>query len=627
MPGLDLLLPLPVSGVRLSRMALPGAALALWIAVLCAVLVLLGAGDPALITLRALAGVGFGATAVRGAYRVQPDWSLHPRRRRSVQCPAQAGSMVRGFDTTLLPVGSAAARTVPGVCAWDAAARAGWFFCGVCSCADVFETEVTLYDSLMPQAASTDAERFLGSPRWAHMTEWMSTSEIGEARPEWRLRCSQRYQRQPGEYPQVGTPLLLVSWEQAESIEPYDDRPFDEIVGLWMPVVGTEYEPPRKNQERSGTIYKADFELVPEPGNPYDHTALAVDLNGVRIGYLGASYAAHHHWRVRALNVLGHRVVVPGFYRSTFSPIAERDCLEAFALRPTTQMYDGILEDQEEQASRINELWAALSNETRERIACGGFHLTDETAGEVLKLQERFPDIGLPTLPYADAMPRSIQLMLRNARHEQAESKWRKARELDAKALDLVRGGSSVRNASREIAISETRIRKAMKEAGVTALRKHADESRDQTVVLLAEKGLSLSAISAEAGLSVRAVSAALRRRDVPTRGVSGVNEWSRASMLQRVSDCADALKLQGQGNTREEIAKQMGVSVHTVKKRLSDGHFFDNPANNPQRLDLARRVREQSLKQSECSGFGEQRALTDGNVLDLIHAGWMHRA
>ncbi|MBF4994409.1 hypothetical protein ITX31_09825 [Arthrobacter gandavensis] len=103
MPGLDMLLPLPASVVRLSRMALPAAALALWTAVVCAMLFLLGAGDPSLITLGALAGVGFGASSVRGAYRVQPDWSIPPKDTPFGPMPsAQAGSMIRGFDTTLL---------------------------------------------------------------------------------------------------------------------------------------------------------------------------------------------------------------------------------------------------------------------------------------------------------------------------------------------------------------------------------------------------------------------------------------------------------------------------------------------------------------------------------------------
>ena len=102
-PSLDLLLPLSPATVRLSRTMLPAAALALWSAAFCAVLVLLGAGSPALIALGAVAGVGFGASAVRGAYRVQPDWTIPPTDTVFGPIPsAQAGSMIRGVDTTLL---------------------------------------------------------------------------------------------------------------------------------------------------------------------------------------------------------------------------------------------------------------------------------------------------------------------------------------------------------------------------------------------------------------------------------------------------------------------------------------------------------------------------------------------
>ncbi|WP_418002333.1 hypothetical protein ACNO8X_19500 [Mycobacterium sp. PDNC021] len=33
-------------------------------------------------------------------------------------------------------------------------------------------------------------------------------------------------------------------------------------------------------------------EVVPEPGNPHDHTALALDVDGVRVGYLPAAFSA-----------------------------------------------------------------------------------------------------------------------------------------------------------------------------------------------------------------------------------------------------------------------------------------------------------------------------------------------
>lgn len=102
-PGLDRLLPLSPGTVRLSRLALPGLAMALWTAVFCAALVLLGAGSTMLIVLGALAGVGLGASAVRGAYRPQADWSAPPIETPFGPLPsAQAGTMFQGADTALV---------------------------------------------------------------------------------------------------------------------------------------------------------------------------------------------------------------------------------------------------------------------------------------------------------------------------------------------------------------------------------------------------------------------------------------------------------------------------------------------------------------------------------------------
>ncbi|MBP3036519.1 hypothetical protein J2M53_09680 [Arthrobacter sp. zg-ZUI100] len=102
-PGLDVLLPVSASLVRLSRMTLPATLMAVWAAVFLAVLVLLGAGSPELIALGALAGVGFGASAVRGAYRPDPDWTAPPTETVFGPVPsAQTGAMIRGLDTTLL---------------------------------------------------------------------------------------------------------------------------------------------------------------------------------------------------------------------------------------------------------------------------------------------------------------------------------------------------------------------------------------------------------------------------------------------------------------------------------------------------------------------------------------------
>jgi len=53
-------------------------------------------------------------------------------------------------------------------------------------------------------------------------------------------------------------------------------------------------------------------ELVPESANPYDGNALAVDLNGARIGYFSAGDAAQRQPGIRAANDVGYHVLADG---------------------------------------------------------------------------------------------------------------------------------------------------------------------------------------------------------------------------------------------------------------------------------------------------------------------------
>ncbi|CAM3175316.1 hypothetical protein PSET11_00788 [Arthrobacter ulcerisalmonis] len=111
LPELDALLPLSPARVRASRMLMPAAALALWMAALTSVLALLGAGGPLLPVLGALAGVGMGAGTLRGATRPAADWTLPPVDTPMGPVPrTQLASLMRGLDATvlsLLPTGLA----------------------------------------------------------------------------------------------------------------------------------------------------------------------------------------------------------------------------------------------------------------------------------------------------------------------------------------------------------------------------------------------------------------------------------------------------------------------------------------------------------------------------------------
>jgi hypothetical protein len=102
-PELDAMLPLHQALVRTSRTLMPCLAMSVWMSVLSGVLVLLGAADPWLVAVGALAGVGMGAGTLRAATRTPPDWTAPPVETPFGPVPrAQLGSLMRGLDVTIL---------------------------------------------------------------------------------------------------------------------------------------------------------------------------------------------------------------------------------------------------------------------------------------------------------------------------------------------------------------------------------------------------------------------------------------------------------------------------------------------------------------------------------------------
>lgn len=102
-PELDALLPLHPALVRTSRTLMPCLAMAVWMAALSGLLVLLGAANPWLIGVGALAGVGMGAGTLRAATKTPPDWTAPPVETPFGPVPrAQLGSLMRGLDVTIL---------------------------------------------------------------------------------------------------------------------------------------------------------------------------------------------------------------------------------------------------------------------------------------------------------------------------------------------------------------------------------------------------------------------------------------------------------------------------------------------------------------------------------------------
>ncbi|GAB2466159.1 AAA family ATPase [Xylanimonas ulmi] len=86
----------------------------------------------------------------------------------------------------------------------------------------------------------------------------------------------------------------------------------------------------------------------------------------------------------------------------------------------------------------------------------------------------------------------------------------------------------------------------------------------------------------------------AKRQRPVPAQGCETGDRVTRDSaQLPRVAEAAEALALQREGRTMDEVAALLGKSPHTVKDLLADARFYDDPEAQPERLALAQRAAE----------------------------------
>ena len=102
-PDLDSMLPVSSWAVMLSRMFMPAAVMSLWMAAVTGMLVIVGAGGPALILLGAVSGLGMGAGSVRAATKPPTDWTAPAAETPFGPVPrAQIAALIRGLDVTVL---------------------------------------------------------------------------------------------------------------------------------------------------------------------------------------------------------------------------------------------------------------------------------------------------------------------------------------------------------------------------------------------------------------------------------------------------------------------------------------------------------------------------------------------
>ncbi len=195
------------------------------------------------------------------------------------------------------------------------------------------------------------------------------------------------------------------------------------------------------------------FELVPEPGNPHDCDAVAVELDGVRVGYIAADLAYGLHGNIRYLNGDGRACYVPGVALGGES---------VYVALPTWATLERLV-DRDLIATELAALWQALPRSARDQYAATRFQETRETAKQVVALRHVAPHAGLPVEPDPDRMPRVWDAFLRERKAEHARDV---VAERNVRVLALQAEGRTRAEIARSLGISTSTVSKVLSTQG-----------------------------------------------------------------------------------------------------------------------------------------------------------------
>jgi hypothetical protein len=216
------------------------------------------------------------------------------------------------------------------------------------------------------------------------------------------------WRRPAGEYVPGRERLQLCSLDEARFTHVKADLDFDEKETFLTGIRGNNFHPEAYTDATlRGEVW---FELVPEPSNPHDPHALAVDLNGVRAGHVGASMAPYYQWLVRAANASGKRCLVPGFIENPES---------TWVVLPTLRVVEDLLGAQS-LLTRLRSVWNVLPVELQKRVEADYFHPGEETAAELWGYRQLEPAL-FPVSPDPEAYSPGWRRMLNAMRLERNE--------------------------------------------------------------------------------------------------------------------------------------------------------------------------------------------------------------
>jgi predicted transcriptional regulator len=301
-----------------------------------------------------------------------------------------------------------------------------------------------------------------------------------------------------------------------------------------------------------------EIELVPEPGNPHDRWAVALYVNGARIGYISSDAAGVWQDFVVTCNRRGIAVFARGDVRTL-----DGGRPAATVFLPWENELSELAMDDEVKA-QCDHLLDALDPEDRDRmIAIGGWGIGAPYA-RILHGATRFaPDLNWKPNTKRhrwDSLPSQIVWRVSSINSEQR----------------AVRAESRAR--ARALIVEE---REKLREARALAAE-HRHRILQENVPLLYLNGSSKRAIASALQCSPAEVTRYLASTGTPSR--SRPNSVSRD---RRTARTLEAVRLQRRGLSRKKIAEELGCSLLTVKILLKDGKFYVDPLSDLPRLGL----------------------------------------
>ncbi|MFD3473008.1 hypothetical protein ACFWWM_43200 [Streptomyces sp. NPDC058682] len=373
----------------------------------------------------------------------------------------------------------------------------------------------------------------------------------------------------------------------------------------------------------SGTYYQQDAlsgfrvaqnveaELVPEPHNPWDARAIALDVEGQRAAYLPAVSAKMWYDVVRGWNDAGFAVYCRAEINRWDGDDGD-DGEGRFGLTVPKWEWETLVTLAE--AVGLRAAWetalADLTEAQRLLLRWDGGYSPDESVVRAMYVKRaqhpvfRWGAKGDGDL--TERMPFWYGYFVREQMRQEKE---------------LLRFAHSVRSGMLRAFKGEIKRGRERERQQALLLR----QEQDERALRLQRQGRRVSDIAAEAGLSFKQVETALSR----ARRAAGVTARSNEGLQSaRRRDAAEAVRLKESGMARAQIARAMGRSADTVDELLKDGLFYEAPEEHPERLALARQCsglrttglgKAKILEQLGVSRKQALRAFRDSSFLDIV--------